>query len=203
MIRGDSTEYNLLQKWCETSPHANQEASMSCEIGVREGMSSKIILDYFKPQVHIGIDPYGSRIYQHYDPGMKLAHKQPDGSWKPVRDNSEDLPLYTDEMYHQMMKDFAEYTNFQMYKITDIDFMKRFNYMDGYSFVHFDGPHTTKDVIREAVYFADRAVDYARFVFDDYPKYNMSKICDLLAYWDFRVLEKGDNKICLEKVKQK
>jgi hypothetical protein len=106
-------------------------------------------------------------------------------------------------MYHQMMIDFKDYGNFQMFKMTDIDFMKKFNYLDGYCFVHFDGPHMTKDVIREAVYFADKAAPGARFIFDDYPKYNMSKICDLLAYWDFRILEKGDNKICLEKMKQK
>jgi hypothetical protein len=185
MIRGDSTEYELLVKWCETSPYANQEGSISCEIGVREGMGTKIILDHLKPQVHIGIDPYGNLKYQHYDTSPAYTCD------------------YTDDMYHQMMQDFAEYKNFQMYKMTDIDFMKRFNYLDGYCFVHFDGPHMTKDVIREAIYFADKAIDHARFIFDDYPKYNMSKICDLLAYWDFKVLEKGENKICLEKQKLK
>jgi len=87
--------------------------------------------------------------------------------------------------------------------MTDIDFMNRFYDAGPFDFVHFDGPHMTKDVIREAIYFADKCVDGARFIFDDYPKYNMSKICDLLAYWDFRILEKGENKICLEKQTQK
>ena len=185
MIRGDSTEYELLIKWCKESPYAGEQGSISCEIGVREGMGTKIILDHFQPEAHVGIDPYANLKYQHYDDSPSYTCD------------------YTDDMYHQMMKDFAEYNNFQMFKMTDIDFMKKFNYMDGYALVHFDGPHMTKDVIREAIYFADKCVKGARFIFDDYPKYNMSKICDLLAYWDFRVLEKGENKICLEKQTQK
>jgi len=181
MIQGDSTEYELLKKWCETSPLAGAEDSISCEIGIREGLGSKIILDYFKPKVHIGIDPYGNLKYQHYDDGPAYTCD------------------YTDDMYHRMMMDFRDYDNFQVFKMTDISFMKRFNYINHFALVHFDGPHMTKDVIREAVYFADKAVSGARFVFDDYPKYNMSKISDLLGYWDFRLLEQGQNKICLEK----
>lgn len=184
-IRGDSSEYELLAKWCKESPWAGKEYALSCEIGVREGMGTKIILDELKPHMHMGIDPYGNLKYQHYD------------------DSPEYTCDYTDDMYHQMMIDFKDYKNFQMFKMTDIDFMKKFNYLDGYCFVHFDGPHMTKDVIREAVYFADKAAPGARFIFDDYPKYNMSKINDILAYWDFRILEKGANKICLEKQTQK
>lgn len=202
-IDGDSTEYELLTQWCMESPLKGHEYILSCEIGVRKGLGTLRILEDFKPHMHIGIDPYGSRIYQHYDPGMKLEYKQPDGSWKSVRDNTEDLPVYDDEMYHQMMIDLKDYKNFQMFKMTDIEFMKKFNYMDGYGLVHFDGPHTTKDVIREALYFADKSVPGARFVFDDYPYYNISKIIDLLGYWDFRVIGKGKHKICLEKMKQK
>jgi len=181
MIRGDSTEYELLIKWCQESPYAGKEESISCEIGVREGMGTKIILDHFKPQVHVGIDPYANLKYQHYD----------------------DSPAYqcdyTDDMYHQMMKDFAEYNNFQMFKMTDIDFMKKFNYMDGYALVHFDGPHMTKDVIREAIYFADKCVDGARFIFDDYPKYDMELIHKVLEKYGFSIIESGRNKICLER----
>lgn len=183
MIRGDSSEYDLLKKWCEESPHAGKEASMSAEIGVREGMGTKIILDHFKPQVHIGIDPYGNLKYQHYDDSPSYTCD------------------YTDDMFHQMMTDFQNYTNFQMFKTTDIEFMNRFNYMKDYSLVHFDGPHMTKDVIREVIFFADRAVKDAFFIFDDYPKYNMSKIIDILNYWDFREYEKGANKLCLRKTK--
>ena len=67
-----------------------------------------------------------------------------------------------------------------------------------FDFVHFDGPHMTRDVMREAVWFADRSQKGSRFVFDDYPKYNMPKIADVLSFWNFKQIEAGKNKICYE-----
>jgi hypothetical protein len=61
----------------------------------------------------------------------------------------------------------------------------------------------TRDVMREAVWFADRSVVGTRFVFDDYSKYKMDKIADMLTFWNFETLEFGDNKVCLEKQNQK
>jgi peptidoglycan/xylan/chitin deacetylase (PgdA/CDA1 family) len=57
----------------------------------------------------------------------------------------------------------------------------------------------TKDVLREAIFFADRSRKYTRFVFDDYPKYNMSLIAKVLEYYDFKVIESGKNKCLMEK----
>ena len=38
------------------------------EIGVRRGLGSKIIMDNLKNNYfHIGVDPYGDRVYQHFD----------------------------------------------------------------------------------------------------------------------------------------
>ena len=68
-----------------------------------------------------------------------------------------------------------------------------------YALVHFDGPHMTKDVLTEAVFFADRSAPFARIIFDDYPKYNMQLISDCLKPYGFSVMEQGLNKICLEK----
>ena len=42
MIRGDSLEYELLEKW---SKGFDCQGYKSCEIGVREGLGSKIIMD--------------------------------------------------------------------------------------------------------------------------------------------------------------
>ena len=42
MIRGDSTDYELLTKW---SKGFDCQGFKSCEIGVREGLGSKIIID--------------------------------------------------------------------------------------------------------------------------------------------------------------
>jgi hypothetical protein len=179
MILGDSTEYELLAKWAATCKNNN----LSCEIGIREGLGSKVILDHLKPNKHIGIDPYGNLNYQHYDDT---------GSYQCD---------YTESMRLKLLKDMADagYENFDLFHMTDIDFMNKFYDAGPFDFVHFDGPHMTKDVIREVVWFADRSTPGTRFVFDDYPKYNMSKISDLLGYWDFRQLEAGKNKICLEK----
>ena len=74
MIRGDSTEYDLLKKWCETLPFYEEPKSVTtCEVGVREGLGSQVIMMGVKsrigniPYEHIGIDPYSDLEYQHFD----------------------------------------------------------------------------------------------------------------------------------------
>jgi hypothetical protein len=57
----------------------------------------------------------------------------------------------------------------------------------------------TKDVITEAVWFANRAEPGARFVFDDYPKYNMSVIAKCLEFYGFLITDKGENKCLMQK----
>jgi hypothetical protein len=58
MIEGDSDEYSLLKKW---SSDFNCDGHYSCEIGVRQGMGSKTIMDNVKNNyLHIGVDPYGA-----------------------------------------------------------------------------------------------------------------------------------------------
>ena len=53
----------------------------------------------------------------------------------------------------------------------------------------------TKDVVREAVWFADRSRKGTRFIFNDYKKYGMESIAKTLSYWDFKTFESGENKI--------
>ena len=65
MIRGDSGDYELLKKWTEGF---DCQGFKSCEIGVREGLGSAIIMDnVINNYIHIGVDPYGNLKYQHYD----------------------------------------------------------------------------------------------------------------------------------------
>jgi hypothetical protein len=188
MIRGDSSEYELLKKWCETTPvYSPKERFYSCEIGVREGLGSKIIMDTFRerihgtPYMHFGVDPYGNLEYQHYDHTGKYTCD------------------YTDDMYEQMMKDFETYPMFYFTKMTDTEFMNQYTNIDYFNFVHFDGPHMTKDVITEAVWFANKSVKGTRFIFDDYPKYDMPFIEKILEKYGFIRKEAGKNKICLER----
>jgi len=187
MIRGDSSDYELLKKWCETAPvYSQKDRFYSVEIGVREGLGSKIIIDAFTgmhkiPYMHFGIDPYGNLNYQHYDSS---------GSY---------ICDYTDEMCEQMLKDFENYPQFTLFKMTDTAFMNENGHLEYFNFVHFDGPHMTKDVITEAVWFANRSIKGTRFVFDDYTKYDMELINKVLEKYGFSVLEPGRNKICLER----
>jgi hypothetical protein len=56
-------------------------------------------------------------------------------------------------------------------------------------------------VITESVWFANRCAPHTRFVFDDYPKYEMSTIAHALTFFDFKTKEMGDNKCLLERKK--
>jgi hypothetical protein len=148
MIQGDSIEYEILKEACKT---LNSDDLFTAEIGVRQGQGSKIILDelIFKKHWHIGIDPYGNLDYQHYDNS---------GSYTAD---------YTNNMKQELIKDL-DYSNFTLYQLGDDEFMKRFEdgvpiYRDKkelrtkYDLVHFDGPHKTYDVIKEAIFFAERS----------------------------------------------
>jgi len=188
MIRGDSSDYELLKKWCEKTPIYNpKDRFYSLEIGVREGLGSKIIMDAFNqrlkghPYMHFGIDPYGNLNYQHYDNSGAYTCD------------------YTDDMYEQMVKDFEGYAMFNIIKMTDTQFMNENGHLEYFNFVHFDGPHMTKDVITEAVWFANRSVKGTRFVFDDFPKYDMELIHKVLEKYEFSIVEFGRNKVCLER----
>ena len=64
-IEGDSKEYELLTKWAKDF---DCQGYKTCEIGVRKGLGSKIIMDNCKNSyMHIGVDCYGNLPYQHYD----------------------------------------------------------------------------------------------------------------------------------------
>tara|TARA_R100001163_G_C4994572_1_gene145931 strand:+ start:229 stop:807 length:579 start_codon:yes stop_codon:yes gene_type:complete len=188
-IRGDSTEYELLNKWCGTLQFFEKPKSVTtCEIGVREGLGSKVIMMGIQdrigkvPYEHIGIDPYNNLKYQHYD---------------KVEPTTAD---YTDDMRLQMLKDLAHEKNFNFYHFTDLQFMNLFNATDKiFDLVHFDGPHMTRDVLRESLWFADKSRKGTRFVFDDSQFFDMEVVAKALSYWNFQVLESGKNKVCLQR----
>jgi hypothetical protein len=100
--------------------------------------------------IHVGVDPYGNLEYQHYD------------------DTGSYTCDYTDEMRDTMLKDFLPYRNegkFTLCNMTDTQFMNATEHKDSkFAFVHFDGPHMTRDVITEAVWFANRSAPHTRFV---------------------------------------
>ena len=189
-IRGDSTEYELLKIWCETLPFYQEPKSVTtCEIGVREGLGSQLIILAIKerigkvPYEHIGIDPYDDTAYQHYDDST--AYKSD----------------YNDDMRIQLLKDFSDNKNFKLHHCTDVDFMNS-NASKNLVFdlVYFDGPHKTQDVVREAVWFADRSRKGTRFIFDDFRFYTIEDVAKLLAHWNFNIIGSGAAKICLQRM---
>ena len=152
MIQGDSDDYALLEKW---SKDFDCNGYYSVEIGIRQGQGSKTIMDNVKNNyLHIGVDPYGDLDYQHFD-------NQQDFSWEGCEKGK--APTYSNQMRDQMIKDFSEYSRrgkFHFANMKDTDFMQHPVYSGlKYSFIFLDGPHTTKDVLSEAVWFASRSTE--------------------------------------------
>jgi len=191
MIQGDSVEYEIIKEACQS---LTNDKLLTCEIGVRQGQGSKIILDelVFKDHWHIGIDPYGNLNYEHYDNSGAYTCD------------------YTNDMKLQLIKDL-DYKNFTLFPMGDDEFMKRFydgvpiyrnekEIINKYDLVHFDGPHKTYDVIKEAMFFAERSHAGTVFIFNDYPKYDMDLILKIIVNeFGFMLLKQGKNKIALKR----
>jgi hypothetical protein len=172
MIKGDSTEYEILKEACESLEDNNL---FTIEIGVRQGAGTKIILDTLKDKNHwhLGVDPYGNLNYEHYD------------------DSGAYTCDYTNSMKLQLIKDI-DYENFTLFPMGDDEFMKRFHdgvpiyrnekeVINKYDLVHFDGPHKTIDVLKEVLFFAERSRPGTVFVFDDYPKFDMDFVLKVIV----------------------
>jgi hypothetical protein len=184
MIRGDSKDYDLLEKWTK---NFDCQGYKTCEIGVREGLGSKIIMDgVLNNYIHVGVDPYANLKYQHYDNGPAYTAD------------------YTDEMRDTLLYDLMPYRKqgkFTLCNMTDEDFMNVSKHKDSkFAFVHFDGPHTTRAVLTEAIWFANRSAPHTRFVFDDHNTYAMSTIAYALTFFGFQCHGMGDTKCMLAKV---
>ena len=190
MIGGDSKEYEILIEACESLTSDNL---FTVEIGVRQGLGSKLILENLKHKKHwhIGIDPYGNISYPHFDNKPSIVCN------------------YTNSMKVDLLRDL-NFENFTLYQLGDDEFMKSFNdgvpiyrekkeIINTYDLVHFDGPHMTRDVLREALWFADKSRKGTRFVFDDTEFFNMEVVAKALSYWHFQIFESGKNKVCLQR----
>ena len=197
MIKGDSTEYEIIQQACDSLG----DNLFTVEVGVREGKGSQVILESLKSKNHwhIGIDPYGDINYKHFD--------NPNITWN----GSTDAPLYPNKMKSQLSKDLSDYENFSLFHMEDDEFMKRFEdgvpiyrekkeLINKYDLVHFDGPHKTIDVIKEVIFFGERSHAGTVFVFDDYPQFDMDTVLKIIVnQYGFMLLKQGKNKISLKR----
>ena len=191
MIAGDSKEYEILVEACESLTSDNL---FTAEIGVRQGLGSKLILENLKNKKHwhIGIDPYGNISYEHFDDQPSIVCN------------------YTNSMKVDLLRDL-NFENFTLYQLGDDEFMKSFydgvpiyrekkEIINTYDLVHFDGPHKTVDVINEAIFFGKRSKPGSVFVFDDYPYYDMDAVLKIIVNeFSFELLKQGKSKISLKR----
>ena len=191
MIGGDSKEYEILIEACESLTSDNL---LTVEIGVRQGLGSKLILEYLKHKKHwhIGIDPYGNISYPHFDNKPSIVSN------------------YTNSMKVDLLRDL-NFENFTLYQLGDDEFMKSFydgvpiyrekkEIINTYDLVHFDGPHKTVDVIKEAIFFGERSKPGSVFIFDDYPYYDMDAVLKIIVNeYGFQLLKQGKSKISLKR----
>ena len=191
MIAGDSKEYEILIEACKSLTSDNL---LTAEIGVRQGLGSKLILENLKHKKHwhIGIDPYGNISYPHFDNKRSIVCN------------------YTNSMKVNLLKDL-NFENFTLYQLDDDEFMKSFydgvpiyrekkEIISTYDLVHFDGPHKTVDVIKEAIFFGERSKPGTVFVFDDYNYFNMDSVLRIIVNeYNFMLLKRGEHKISLKR----
>ncbi len=165
----DSADYELLT---EAVKLAKDVPGLTCEVGLRLGGGTKVILDAIRetgvPKVHIAIDPYGNIEYHE---GTRVVRYD-------YTNTMRDTCLLNLYLYCLQNKQ-----QFLFFNLEDSEFFTR--YADGvpvysevktieqsYSVVHFDGPHTVESVIQEVDFFNPRSSSGATWVFDDVELYD-------------------------------
>lgn len=190
----DSREYDILTNAVKQIVDV---FGLTCEIGVREGGSSQMILETLKKtnqnKVHIAIDPFGNIDYEHWE-------------------NKKEKLDYTNEMKNKMLQRLYMYcasndTECLYFPLEDTEFFKRFSdgvpvykekkyLINTYALVFFDGPHTTDLVKKEFDFFNEKIPLGGTIVFDDIDQYpHMQNLDSYIQNKGFEILEKGGCKI--------
>lgn len=197
IIKGDSTEYHLITE--QIGKLKLDQVTLTCEIGLREGLGSKIIMDAIldsKPKLfkHVAVDPYNNLSYEHYDnEGSVVAGYTEEMKQKTVSylyQNYPDFDFFhmTDDYYFKTMGEGHQFVLNQQLVLFGL-----------YQVVHLDGPHTTKAVIDELSFFIPRMASKGLIILDDYTDLQMGIVDMLLKTYNFNVAVKGDNKIIYQK----
>ena len=197
IIKGDSTEYHLITE--QIGKLKLDQVTLTCEIGLREGLGSKIIMDAIldsKPKLykHIAVDPYNNLSYEHYDnEGNVVAGYTEEMKQKTVSYLYQNYPEFdffhmTDDYYFKTMGEGHQFVLNQQLVLFGL-----------YQVVHLDGPHTTKAVIDELSFFIPRMASKGLIILDDYTDLQMGIVDMLLKTYNFNVAVKGDNKIIYQK----
>lgn len=174
----DSYEYEIL---CNAGLMSTSLKGLTCEIGVRAGGSSELIMrtsleapaPHRRP--HVAIDPYGAIPY---------IYK---GVVQPY--------TYDDAMRREATAALHEFAkthmlDFMLLPWKDVDFFERCaegvpfyteafpdtTCWNEYALVHIDGPHDVENVQRETAFFAPRMLEGGWIVYDDVSDYDHSGI---------------------------
>ncbi len=184
----DSLEYDLLR---EAVLSVADVPGLTCEIGVRMGGGSQVIMAASLPdRVHVGVDPWGNLPYETRD---GIRHERSG---------------YGDNMRRRCLAELYQWAAFEgrdllLFVLDDEAFFRRYAdgvpfYQDGwrlmlnsYALVCFDASHSTEAVAREAAFFGPRSAPGACWVFDDYQCYTLPDV----AQWGFRLVRQGERKI--------
>ncbi len=190
-LPGDSQNYEVIAKAVE---HSLKVDGMTCEIGLRRGGGTKVIVDTLAAnnvkKVHIAIDPYGNIEYR------------PDDTHQMRLD-------YTNDMRDEALPQIIQYCrmkgiNFQFFNMEDTEFFERF--ADGvpvysyfktkltkYAMVHFDGPHDYPSISKEVQWFASRTPQGGTWVFDDIHDYDHKRLeeTDIFSSGFTKLIEEG------------
>jgi hypothetical protein len=223
VIEGDSRDYNILKQAAED---IRGIPGLTCEIGVRMGMGSAIImqagLDAGERRHHIGIDPYGNIEYAH---GDYCRCPSCQSGWKNSPAN------YTNNLKQKFLKAIYDWcymtgAEFTLFAMEDIEFFKRFydgvpiyhsppdtndeNYKDrqgekqiinNYALVHIDGPHDLKSVQNEVDFFIDRISIGGYIVFDDVADYDHHIVDERLKNGGYELVGDSQRKKSYKRVK--
>jgi hypothetical protein len=198
-LERDSLEYEILRN---ATLAIGDVEGMTCELGVRRGGGSKVIIDALIEsnnvnRHHVCVDPYGNIEY--------------------VRtDNSTGRLDYHNQMRNDCLFNIYAYVrnlpiDLHFFVLEDTEFFKR--YSDGvpvynqeksiltkYALVHFDGPHSVELIKKEIEFFIDRTNQGSIFVFDDIRDYDHNLIEEMLFSNNWVLLEKGQHKASYRRV---
>jgi hypothetical protein len=190
----DSREYDILTDAAKLISNID---GFTCEIGVREGGGSELIMKTVKEsgqyKVHIAIDPFGNIDYAHWE-------------------NRKEKIDYTNKMKNEMLKNLYSYCSLHnmeclFFPLEDTEFFKRYNdgvpiynenkyIVNTYALVFFDGPHTTELVKIEFDFFYNKIPVGGVIIFDDIDQYpHMLNLDEYIRSKGFSILRKGNCKI--------
>jgi len=190
----DSLEYEILVDAVHGIKDVN---GFTLEIGVRQGGSTKLIIDNLKStnqnRIHIAIDPYGDIPY-----------------W--TTQTCQATCGYTNKMKQTMLSELYQYCleidqEVLYFPLESYEFCNRFSdgvpiYNNGkelineYALVFLDGSHKLEDVLAEFNWFEKRIAKGGYIIFDDIHIYpHMERLDSIIIAAGYVKMKQGNNKV--------